>query len=77
MNDNEWVTEWMAGWIPNSHIKMGQQFYELKWVSEKDDLPAINVITTAKYLNNKSLLFKSLFTVFLSVKVSFFFCKKK
>lgn len=67
----------MAGWIPNSHIKMGQQFYELKWVSEKDDSPAINVITTAKYLNNKSLLFKSLFYSISVSKGFIFFCKKK
>lgn len=76
MNDNKWVNEWMEGWILNSNIKVGQQFYELKWVYETDDLSATNVIPTTKYSCDRTLLFKALVRVFLPAKVSFF-CKKK
>lgn len=62
MNDNKWVNEWMEGWILNSNIKVGQQFYELKWVYEKDDLSATNVTPTTKYSSDRTLLFKALFT---------------
>lgn len=54
-------------------MKVGEQFYELKWVYEKDDLPATNVTTTIKYSSDRTWLFKALVMVFLPVEGSFFF----
>lgn len=58
-------------------MKVGEQFYELKWVYEKDDLPATNVTTTIKYSSDRTWLFKALVMVFLPVEGSFFFFVKE
>lgn len=73
MKDNKWAKEQLEGWILHSYIKVGEQFYELKWFYEKDDLPATNVTTTIKYSSDRTLLFRALVMVFLPVEVSFFF----
>lgn len=66
------MNKWMKGWILNTYIKVGQQFYEIKCVCEKDGLPDTNVTTTTKDSSDRTLLFKALVVAFLSVKTTFF-----